>query len=124
MKHKTILTFLIFIVIAAFVAGCAEQEVPVEEEEKAEEMREAETAIEEDDNGDTDDQATISIDENDLSEDSDQDEASADYTETEPSGNSDTAEAQEFSPTANPYQVFNQARTNRVPIVLKFYSET
>ncbi len=124
MKHKKILTLLILIVTVALVVGCAEQEGSLGEEEAAEELQDAGTPFKEDDSGDKDDQAAESIEENDVSEDSDKSEAPADYTEAESSGNSDKIEEQEFSSTANPYQAFNQARANRVPIVLKFYSET
>ncbi len=110
MKFKNLLIITTAIFIAAFFVGCAEQDVV-------------------NDNGDDqnalqDEEATESIDEDEINDNNDETEVSEDLTETEALEDNDGPDAEEFSSSANPFQVFNQARENSFPIVLKFYSDT
>ena len=110
MKYKRLLAITTIIVITAFFVGCAEQDAV-------------------NDNGDDqsgliDDEVTESIDEDEMNDNNDETEVSEDLSETEALEDNDVSEAEEFSSGANPFQTFNQARENSIPIVLKFYSDT
>ena len=110
MKNQRLLAMTAIIVITAFIVGCAEQDAVDDNDEDQSALQ--------------DDEVAESIDEDELNDKKDETEISEDLSETEVLEDNDVPEAEEFSSSANPLQVFNQARENSIPIVLKFYSDT
>ncbi len=109
MISKGKLVFVMVILVTALTVGCVEQDTVT-------------------DNGDENnalpvDEAAESIDEDEISDDIDE-EDSEELIETDDLEENDLPQQEEFSSDRSPFQSFNQARENRTPIVLKFYSDT
>lgn len=111
MKHKILLIILVVIVITAFFVGCAEQDALTDNGDDREVL--------------SDDEVKESIDEGRINGNNDDTLTLEDLSEKEVmEDNNDVPESEEFSSTTSPFETFNQARENKTPTVIKFYSDT